>query len=42
MNEYDLEKMVDLLDLMYGYSVVESVEEVDVILFNICLICEKV
>lgn len=42
MNEYDLEKMVDLFDFIYGYMFVEILEEVDVILLNICFICEKV
>lgn len=42
MNEYDLLKMVDFLNLIYGLEFIDKFEEVDVLLFNICLICEKV
>jgi 2-methylthioadenine synthetase len=41
MNEYDSEKMADLLDSTHGYSAAESAEEADVILLNTCSIREK-
>lgn len=41
MNEYDSEKMADLLDSTHGYSVAETAEEADVILLNTCSIREK-
>ncbi|MCP3705352.1 MAG: tRNA (N6-isopentenyl adenosine(37)-C2)-methylthiotransferase MiaB, partial [Alteromonas sp.] len=41
MNEYDSEKMADLLDSTHGYSAAESAKEADVILLNTCSIREK-
>jgi len=41
MNEYDSEKMADLLDSTHGYSAAETAEEADVILLNTCSIREK-
>ena len=41
MNEYDSEKMADLLDSTHGYSAAESAEEADIILLNTCSIREK-
>lgn len=41
MNEYDSEKMADLLDSTHGYSATEEAEDADVILLNTCSIREK-
>jgi tRNA-2-methylthio-N6-dimethylallyladenosine synthase len=41
MNEYDSEKMADLLDATQGYSLAEEAEDADVILLNTCSIREK-
>lgn len=41
MNEYDSEKMADLLDATHGYTSTETAEEADVILLNTCSIREK-
>ena len=41
MNEYDSEKMADLLDSTHGYTLAEEAEEADVILLNTCSIREK-
>lgn len=41
MNEYDSEKMADLLDSTHGYSLADDAEEADVILLNTCSIREK-
>ncbi|WP_100641794.1 tRNA (N6-isopentenyl adenosine(37)-C2)-methylthiotransferase MiaB [Alteromonas facilis] len=41
MNEYDSEKMADLLDSTHGFSVAEEPEDADVILLNTCSIREK-
>lgn len=41
MNEYDSEKMADLLDSTHGYSLAEDAEQADVILLNTCSIREK-
>lgn len=41
MNEYDSEKMADLLDATHGYTLAEEAEEADVILLNTCSIREK-
>ena len=41
MNEYDSEKMADLLDSTHGYQLAETAEEADVILLNTCSIREK-
>jgi tRNA-2-methylthio-N6-dimethylallyladenosine synthase len=41
MNEYDSEKMADLLDATHGYTLAQEPEEADVILLNTCSIREK-
>ncbi|MEP0354840.1 MAG: tRNA (N6-isopentenyl adenosine(37)-C2)-methylthiotransferase MiaB [Paraglaciecola sp.] len=41
MNEYDSEKMADLLDSTHGYEATNEAEEADVILLNTCSIREK-
>src|SRR5690606_30419225 len=41
MNEYDSDKMVDVLRQAHGASVVSSPEEADVLLFNTCSVREK-
>ena len=41
MNEYDSEKMADLLDSTHGYQLTDAAEEADVILLNTCSIREK-
>jgi tRNA-2-methylthio-N6-dimethylallyladenosine synthase len=41
MNEYDSQKMADLLDASNGYELTEEAEEADVILLNTCSIREK-
>ncbi len=41
MNEYDSEKMADLLDATHGYEAASEAEEADVILLNTCSIREK-
>ncbi|GAA0853149.1 tRNA (N6-isopentenyl adenosine(37)-C2)-methylthiotransferase MiaB [Aliiglaciecola litoralis] len=41
MNEYDSEKMADLLDSTHGYELAEEAEDADVILLNTCSIREK-
>lgn len=41
MNEYDSEKMADLLDSTHGFSLAEEAEQADVILLNTCSIREK-
>lgn len=41
MNEYDSEKMADLLDSTHGFTMAEEAEEADVILLNTCSIREK-
>ncbi|MDU0354874.1 tRNA (N6-isopentenyl adenosine(37)-C2)-methylthiotransferase MiaB [Paraglaciecola aquimarina] len=41
MNEYDSEKMADLLDSTHGYEATDTAEEADVILLNTCSIREK-
>jgi tRNA-2-methylthio-N6-dimethylallyladenosine synthase len=41
MNEYDSEKMADLLDSTHGYALAEQAEDADVILLNTCSIREK-
>lgn len=41
MNEYDSQKMADLLDATNGYQLTEEAEEADVILLNTCSIREK-
>jgi tRNA-2-methylthio-N6-dimethylallyladenosine synthase len=41
MNEYDSEKMADLLDSTHGYTLADDAEDADVILLNTCSIREK-
>jgi tRNA-2-methylthio-N6-dimethylallyladenosine synthase len=41
MNEYDSEKMADLLDATHGYTLADDAEDADVILLNTCSIREK-
>ena len=41
MNEYDSQKMAELLDSTHGYELAEEAEEADVILLNTCSIREK-
>ena len=41
MNEYDSEKMADLLDATHGYTLASEAEQADVILLNTCSIREK-
>lgn len=41
MNEYDIEVMVGIF-LGFGYELIDFVEDVYVILLNMCVICENV
>ena len=41
MNEYDSDRMQDLLNLSHGFETVKSAEEADLILLNTCSIREK-
>ncbi len=41
MNEYDSDKMADVLEAADGYTKTESVEEADLILLNTCSVREK-
>ncbi|SET56027.1 tRNA (N6-isopentenyl adenosine(37)-C2)-methylthiotransferase MiaB [Thalassotalea agarivorans] len=41
MNEYDSQKMAELLDSTHGYALAEEAEDADVILLNTCSIREK-
>jgi len=41
MNEYDSDKMVDVLHAAQGYEATQDVEEADLILFNTCSVREK-
>ncbi|MFT4652734.1 MAG: tRNA-2-methylthio-N6-dimethylallyladenosine synthase [Kangiellaceae bacterium] len=41
MNEYDSEKMADLLDATHGYTMAQEAKDADVILLNTCSIREK-
>ncbi len=41
MNEYDSDKMVDVLHAAQGYEKTQLVEEADLILFNTCSVREK-
>ncbi len=41
MNEYDSQKMLDLLQVTAGYSLTDKPEEADVLLLNTCSIREK-
>ena len=41
MNEYDSDKMVDVMHAAEGYETTEDPEEADLILFNTCSVREK-
>ena len=41
MNEYDSDKMVDVLHASEGYTATSNVDEADLILFNTCSVREK-
>src|SRR6187551_1061737 len=41
MNEYDSDKMVDVMHAAQGYEATQNVEEADLILFNTCSVREK-
>jgi tRNA-2-methylthio-N6-dimethylallyladenosine synthase len=41
MNEYDSDKMADVLGAAEGYEPTQDVEEADLILFNTCSVREK-
>jgi tRNA-2-methylthio-N6-dimethylallyladenosine synthase len=41
MNEYDSDKMADVLGAAQGYEPTENVDEADLILFNTCSVREK-
>jgi len=41
MNEYDSDKMVDVLHAAQGYVTTQNVDEADLILFNTCSVREK-
>lgn len=41
MNEYDSDKMADVLGVAQGYEPTQDVEEADLILFNTCSVREK-
>ena len=41
MNEYDSDKMADVLGAAQGYEATQDVEEADLILFNTCSVREK-
>ena len=41
MNEYDSDKMADVLHAAEGYEKTTNVEEADLILFNTCSVREK-
>jgi tRNA-2-methylthio-N6-dimethylallyladenosine synthase len=41
MNEYDSDKMVDLLHAAQGYELTNNVDDADLILFNTCSVREK-
>src|SRR5690606_12362977 len=41
MNEYDSDKMADLLAAAEGYTPTQDLEEADLILFNTCSVREK-
>jgi tRNA-2-methylthio-N6-dimethylallyladenosine synthase len=41
MNEYDSQKMAELLDSTHGFVLAEEAEDADVILLNTCSIREK-
>ena len=41
MNEYDSDKMADVLHAAQGYEPTQNVDEADLILFNTCSVREK-
>ena len=41
MNDYDSEKIADLLKEKSGYELTDKVEEADLVVFNTCSIREK-
>ena len=41
MNEYDSDKMVDVMHAAEGYETTQDPEEADLILFNTCSVREK-
>ena len=41
MNEYDSDKMADVMNAAQGYETTQDVEEADLILFNTCSVREK-
>jgi tRNA A37 methylthiotransferase MiaB len=41
MNEYDSDKMADVLNAAQGYETTQNVDEADLILFNTCSVREK-
>jgi tRNA-2-methylthio-N6-dimethylallyladenosine synthase len=41
MNEYDSDKMVDVMGVAEGYEPTQDIEEADLILFNTCSVREK-
>ena len=41
MNEYDSDKMVDLMHAAQGYERTDNPEEADLVLFNTCSVREK-
>ncbi len=41
MNEYDSDKMADVMHAAQGYEPTQDVEEADLILFNTCSVREK-
>ena len=41
MNEYDSDKMVDVMHAAQGYETTQNVDEADLILFNTCSVREK-
>jgi tRNA A37 methylthiotransferase MiaB len=41
MNEYDSDKMADVMNAAQGYEATHDVEEADLILFNTCSVREK-
>jgi len=41
MNEYDSDKMADVLGAAQGYEATQNIDEADLILFNTCSVREK-
>ncbi len=41
MNEYDSDKMRDVLNAAEGYELTQDVEQADLVLFNTCSVREK-